>query len=391
MKTTRCYVPACLLLIFVFLNPQIANSQISLDSTLEPYLSEYDLPAIAAAVVVRGQIVSYGAVGTRKADSDIPVTVNDRFHLGSDTKAMTALLVAMTVEEGKVNWNSTIEEMFPKLADKMDPQVRKVTLKQLLSHTSGMPADNQDFMNLLKESFDQEGNLDDLRYWMVDEWCKRPLVTKSGTKFAYSNMGYTIIGSMLERVSGKTWEELVTERIFEPFGLETAGFGCQSTPGKIDAPLGHSIKDGKAKGYLAGPNGDSPPLVGPAGTVHMSVLDFAQWAGWNAANGMRPPCCLVKPENVAKLHTPVFTVAQRKDAKPGTPPPGKYAMGWGEVEVEWAPYPVIYHGGSNGLNLAHAWLDKKRDIAIVTLTNIGGKKADEALRKLAGELYKSLE
>lgn len=391
MKHTRAYFPACLLMSFVFLSTQITSAQTSLNSTLEPYLSQYQLPALAAAVVVRGEIVSYGAVGMRKAGGDIPVTINDRFHIGSDTKAMTSLLAAMMVEEGKLNWDSTIRQVFPKLADKMDPQVQKVTLKQLLSHTSGMPADNQDFLNLIKESFDQDGNLDELRYWLVGEWCKRPLVTKPGTKFAYSNMGYTIVGAMIERVSGKTWDELITERIFKPFELKTAGLGPQASLGTIDAPLGHMIKDGQVKAYLAGPNGDNTLLIGPAGIAHMSVLDFAKWAGWNAGNGCRQPCHIVKPETLAKLHTPVFTVAQRKDAKPGTPPPGKYALGWGLVEVEWASHPLNYHGGSNGMNLAQVWLDKEHDIAIVTLTNIGGKKADEALRKLAAELYKSVE
>jgi CubicO group peptidase (beta-lactamase class C family) len=82
---------------------------------------------------------------------------------------------------------------------------------------------------------------------------------------------------------------------------------------------------------------------------------------------------------------------QRKDPPPGTPPSGKYALGWGIVSVEWAPYPLLYHGGSNEMNLAHIWLDKKRDIAIVIVTNIGGKKASEALRKLVSELYRGVK
>ena len=80
-----------------------------------------------------------------------------------------------------------------------------------------------------------------------------------------------------------------------------------------------------------------------------------------------------------------------KDAPPGTPPRGKYALGWGVVDVEWAPYPLHHHAGSNGMNLTHIWLDKKRDTAMVIVTNIGGKKADEALRKLASELYRGVK
>jgi CubicO group peptidase (beta-lactamase class C family) len=390
MKSIRWYAPVALFIISIFFNTPITNGQTSLDSMLKPYLSQYDLPAIAAAVVKRGEIVSCGAVGTRKLGSTIPVTINDRFHLGSDTKAMTALLAAIMVEEGKLNWHSTIAEVFPEIADKMDPGVRKVTLEQLLSHTSGMPADNEDFVNLFKASFDQEGNLDELRYWLVEQWCKLPLASDSGTKFAYSNMGYTIVGAMIERVGGETWDELITKLIFVPLGLKTAGLGCQSSLGKIDAPLGHSVQNGKVKAHLAGPNGDNPSIIGPAGIAHMSVLDFARWAGWNAGNGRREPF-IVRLETIGKLHTPVITLPQRKDAPPGTPPRGKYALGWGIVEVEWAPYPLHHHAGSNGMNLAHIWLDKKREIAMVFVTNIGGKKADEALRKLASELYRGVK
>ena len=121
----------------------------------------------------------------------------------------------------------------------------------------------------------------------------------------------------------------------------------------------------------------------------MSVLDFARWAGWNAGNGRRAPF-IVRVETIEKLHIPVITM-QRKDPPPGTPPSGKYALGWVVLDVAWAPSPLIYHAGSDGMNFAHIWLDKKRDIAIVNVTNIGGKKADEALRKLASELYRGVK
>jgi hypothetical protein len=118
----------------------------------------------------------------------------------------------------------------------------------------------------------------------------------------------------------------------------------------------------------------------------MSILDFAYWAGWNAGEGKRKPN-LVKPETMRKLHTPVISMPERKSAAPGTPAGGRYALGWGELTVDWAPYPLLYHGGSNEMNLAHIWIDTKRDFAMVTVTNISGPKANEALFKLARELY----
>ena len=170
--------------------------------------------------------------------------------------------------------------------------------------------------------------------------------------------------------------------------MKSAGFGPQASLGKTDAPLGHLMVDGKPKAMLAGPNGDNPLILGPAGTMHMSVLDFAKWVAWHAGEGKRPPA-LVSTEIVKKLHTPVIGTGVREDAPPGTPKTGKYALGWGEVTEDWAPEPVITHTGSNTMNLALAMFWPQTDFGFVIMTNIAGTAADEALRKLAAELYKA--
>jgi len=370
----------------IFIISGTVKAQTSLDPMLDPYLARYDLPAIAAAVVMDGKVISAGAVGTRRVGTKIPVTINDPFHLGSDTKAMTALLAAMLVEEGKLRWGTTVSDVFPELAEKMDHRLRRVTLEQLLSHTGGIQTDNEEIVKVCSEAMTRDGNLDELRYWVVQQWSKRPLEFEPGTTFAYANMGYVIIGAMIERIGKKTWDEMMTERIFVPLKLGTAGLGPQSSLGRVDAPLGHLVVGGKAKAMLAGPNGDVPAVIGPAGIAHMSILDFAGWAGWNAGEGKRGPA-LLKPETMRKLHTPVISMPKRKDAAPGTPPGGKYALGWGQLAVDWAPRPLLFHGGSNTMNLAHIWVDTKRDFAMVIAANIGGQKADAAFFALARELY----
>ncbi|HOV90700.1 MAG TPA: serine hydrolase domain-containing protein [Syntrophorhabdaceae bacterium] len=365
---------------------QSAFSQQSLNNMLTPYLSEYGLPGIAAAVVKDGKIVAAGVAGVRREGTNIQITINDRFHIGSDTKAFTALLAAMLVEEGKLTWKTTISEVFPELSKEMNPDAGAITIEQLLSHSSGIPTDNEEIFTIYRKAMAQEGNLDEMRYWLTKEWIKRPLAFPSGSRFEYSNLGYTIAGAMIERRSGKTWDELIVERILMPLKLKTAGIGNQASPGKIDAPLGHSIVDGKRKAFLSGPNGDGPLLLGPAGMAHMSILDFARWASWNAGEGRRKPY-LVKPEMLKKLHEPIITMPPKPNAPPGTPPGGRYGLGWGELSVDWAPYPLLYHGGSNGMNLAHIWIDTRKDYAMVLATNMGGQKADEALRSIARILY----
>jgi len=362
-----------------------AATQPSLRQTLEPYLKEYNLPAFAAAVFKQGVVIASGAAGTRRAGIDIPVQIDDRFHLGSDTKAFTSLLVGQLVQQGKWQWDSTLAQIFPELKETMDPEFAKITLQELLSHTSGLK-DGPEFIDLIGRSYMQDGNMDEVRYWMVKETASKPLDHPRGSKFEYSNLGYVIAGAVLERMSGKTWEELVREQIVEPLELKSAGFGPQSSLGRVDAPLGHLMVNGKLKPMLAGPNGDNPLIIGPAGTMHMSVLDFARWAAWQAGEGKRAPA-LVSPETLKKLHTPIVETGVRAGAAPGTPKTGGYALGWGQIKMEWAPEPAITHTGSNEMNLAIAMFWPDKDFGFVMMTNVATKAADEAMQKLAAELY----
>jgi len=361
----------------------------SLNGLLTPHLSRYRLPALAAAAVREGQIVASGAVGVRRAGTETPVTINDAFHIGSDTKALTSLLAGMMVDEGKLQWSSTMGESFPELAATMDAGLRDVTLEQLLSHTSGIPSDNDAFIRLLADSFSQQTmNLDELRAWLVGKWRDQPLVAEPGTTFAYSNLGYTIAGAMIERAAKTTWEEMIVARIFWPFRFEKAGFGPQASVGRIDAPLGHDIlADGTLKPILAGPYADNPLVLGPAGTVHLSILDFAAWAGWQVGEGRRGPA-LVRPETLRKLHSQVIAIPPH-DAPPGTPPAGYYCLGWGIATLPFASEPFLTHTGSNNLNLAMIMLLPKQDFGMVLATNVGGTNADTALKAAAGDIYAS--
>jgi CubicO group peptidase (beta-lactamase class C family) len=300
---------------------------------------------------------------------------------------MTSLLSGMMVEEGKLQWSSTIGGSFPELAATMDAGLKDVTLEQLLSHTSGIPSDNDAFGRLIFESFTQEGlNLDELRAWLVKGWSNQPLVTKPGTTFAYSNMGYTIAGAMIERAAKTTWEEMVVQRIFIPLGLETAGFGPQASVGRVNATLGHLVReDGSLKPMLGGPDGDNPLIIGPAGTVHLSILDFAAWGGWQAGEGRRGPA-LVRPETLKKLHSQVIAVPAH-DAPPGTPPTGYYCLGWGIATMPFAREPFLTHTGSNNMNLAMIMLRPEQDFGMVLATNVGGTKADLALKGAAADIY----
>ena len=365
-----------------------AQAQTSLDAMLKTQAEAAKFPALAAAVVVGGKMMAIGTAGTRRAGTATPVLRDDRFHLGSDTKAMTAVIAAMYIEEGTLRWDSTLAQVFPELAATMDAQVKTITVAQLLSHTSGLPSDNDAFGQLLDKSQLIEGNLDQQRYWMLTQAVKQPLVAEPGKAFAYSNLGYTLTGAIIERIGKKTWEELITERVFVPLKLTTAGLGPQSSLGRVDAPLGHRIVNDQPSAVLAGPFGDNPVILGPAGTAHMSVADFATWGSWMAGQGKRAPF-LLKPETFKKLVTPVISMQAASTKATTVSGAASYALGWGSVKMPWSESPLPFHGGSNNLNKAYIWLDTERDAAIVVMTNIATSNTEAVMSEIGGQLYKS--
>jgi CubicO group peptidase (beta-lactamase class C family) len=359
----------------------------SLNAQLDPVRVKYGLPALAAAVVKNGEIVAAGAVGTRVLGSNIPVTIDDRFHLGSDTKAMTATIAGTLVDEGKLKWTSTIGEILGAEVPDMNPKLAAVTLTQLLSHTSGIPSDTMDTFKIYFNTDAFDYNLAALRLRALRDWRHNEPQPANGTPFHYSNLGYLIVGAMIEKAAGTPWEELIRQRIFEPLGLHTAGLGAQATMGKIDAPVGHRLEDdGTITPMLWGAAADAPPVVGPAGIAHMSILDFARWGGWNAAEGRRGPA-IVKPETLRFIHATKIEM-HIDNPKPGTPQSGGYAFGWGIVKFDWAPHAMLTHDGSNSMNLARIVVDVQDDLAIVVTTNFPEQKANAAIADVAEALYR---
>jgi CubicO group peptidase (beta-lactamase class C family) len=360
----------------------------SLDPLLAPVRAKYDLPALAAAVVKGGTIIAAGAVGTRVYGMTIPVTINDRFHLGSDTKAMTATLAGVMVDAGKLRWDSTIGEVLGAEVPEMNPKLAAVTLEQLLSHSSGIPSDTDEIIKLYFNTDAFDYNLSALRLRAITAWRKHAPKVPAGSPFQYANLNYIIAGAMIEKAAGEPWEQLMFEKIFTPLGLQTAGLGAQATMGKLDAPVGHQVdKAGKITPMLWGAAADAPPMVGPAGIAHMSILDFARWAGWNAGEGKRGPA-IVKPETLHLIHQPHVKTPRIEHPKPGTPQTGEYAFGWGVVKFDWTEKPILSHNGSNSMNLAKILVDVDNDLGIVVTTNFPEAKADAAAADVSEALYR---
>ncbi len=331
---------------------------------LEPVRVEAGLPALAALVIERGEILALGATGYRKHGEDVRVTVDDQFHLGSDTKAMTATLAAILVEEGLLRWDSTIGEVLPDLFDSIHADYTDVTLRQLLMHRGGCP--NQTFppgTNILQLHRLPGDTMVERRFRYVELFLNGEPEAEPGTRYIYSNGGYVTAGAMLERVTGTVWEELIQERLFAPLGITTAGFGAMGTPGEIDQPLQHAFRGGTTYPVEPGPRSDNPLVIGPAGTVYMSLTDWSRFVSAHLS-GRTGEHDLLEQETWELLHEP--------------PADGNYAMGWMVVERLWAEGEALTHAGSNTMNYATVWASVKRQFAILVVTNTGNETASRA-------------
>jgi CubicO group peptidase (beta-lactamase class C family) len=343
-----------------------------LSQMLETIRVKHEFPALAAVVVVDGEIVATNAVGFRKCGGTEKVTVNDKFHIGSLTKSMTATLAAMLVEQERIAWTSTIGGSFPEYENQIHPDYRDVTLEQLLAHRGGAPGNAPN--DLWSQAWNSSGSQVEQRLDFVKGILARKPEAKPGANHIYSNQGYAIAGVMLEKAAGKPWEELMQSMLFEPLGMKSAGFGAPATPGKVDQPWGHM--KGRFTGIHSvppGPRADNPPAIGPAGTVHCSLPDLARYALFHL-DGARGDSELLSAESFEKLHA-----SAGNDS----------ALGWVVLERKWAGGRALTHNGSNTMFYMVIWLAPERNCAVIVGTNIGAgfTGCDEAAGKLIQEFF----
>jgi CubicO group peptidase (beta-lactamase class C family) len=346
-----------------------AGDQAVIDA-LQPIRQRHQAPAIAGAVVTSKGLAACAVVGVRKSGTDIPAALNDLWHLGSDTKAMTALLVGALVEQGLLKWNKKVADVFPELASEFDAEFKDVTVLHLLSHRAALPANlsrwSAAWFVLGGRGAPQAQRLEALKL----AFSKKPEFSP-GSKYQYSNLGYVIVGAIVEKATGMAWEEAMRERVFKPLDMKTAGFGGVGTPGKIDQPWGH--KEGGRPVAGNGPSVDNPPVLGPAGRVHCTIQDWAKFVA-DQLRGARGEPALLKQATYKVLHAPPFA--------------GDYALGWVVVRREWGGGAVLNHSGDNTMNHANVWIAPLRDFAVLVCINQGGDAAHKASDEAAAALIK---
>ena len=335
---------------------------------LAPLRAKHDVPGMAGAIVCDGRVTALGADGVREKGQVAKVTVDDRWHLGSCTKSMTATLVAMLVEEKKLAWDTTVGDVFAKTVKDIDAAWKPVTLDLLLHNRSGAPG-SLDADGLWGRLWQFKGTPREARMELVKGVVKRPPEAPPGTKFIYSNAGFSIAGAMAETVMDTPWEKLIAERLWKPLGITTGGFGAPGTKFRIDEPRGHRA-DGSP--IEPGPGSDNPVAIGPAGIAHMTIGDWAKYVALHV-QGEGKDARLLKSEAFARLHAPL----EGDDAH--------YAMGWIVADRPWGGR-VLTHNGSNTMWYCVTWWSPSKDFGVLVTCTRGGDEAAMACDEAAGAL-----
>lgn len=337
----------------------LAQDAAPYEAALDAAFAQTQPVALAGAVVTREGLVWSGVRGVRRVGANDPAALNDRWHLGSNTKAMTAALYGRLADQGRADWDAPLSALFPDL--KIDPAWEGTSLSDFMRHRAGVKDADALGMVFFMTARSDPRSLPEQRRAVVERILAAPPTGSRGT-FEYANANYILVGAAIETITERAWEEVMQAELFAPLGLTSAGFGAPRTNTAGGANVwGHSGEGaGRTPIDPADPGADNPAALGPAGTVHMSLADYGRWLKLFLTDGDG----WLKPETVRRLATPGA----------GDGPP--YALGWiAPPQIPWAEGPVLTHDGSNTLWYATAVVAPARGLAFIGLSNQGSGQA----------------
>jgi CubicO group peptidase (beta-lactamase class C family) len=324
-----------------------AQKTSDVDQAVLQHLERTKTPGCSIAIVKDGAVVLSKGYGLANVETDAPATSETVYRIGSLTKPFTAALVMAHVEKGTVKLDDPMRKHLPDLPDAFE----KVTVRQLLNHTSGIPSytDLLSFVSVMR-------NVGSARA-IIDMSVKEKANFAPGEGWKYNNTGYTVLGELVAKLEGKPWEAVVRERISTPLGLTHTQ---ASNPAQI-------VKN-RAAGYVPAKDGvaNAPYMdmswPGSAGVLESTVGDLVKFdAGYVGK--------LVKPETM-KMMTTTSPVSKN------------YGLGWSLGELSGVP--VVAHGGAiPGFNAFIGRVPSKK-VTVIVLTNSGAGDASTLGRRLIG-------
>lgn len=334
------------------------------EAALDSVFERFAPVGLGAALVSREGLVASGVRGLRRKDGTEPVLTTDAWHLGSNTKAMTAVLFARLVEQGLADWELKLVDALP---GEHDPAWADVRVVELMQHRAGLRDEDVLGQAWFMTARGDPATLPEQRLAVA----KKALASAPGGtpgRFLYGNANYMVAAAAMEAITGQDWQALMLEQVFEPLGITSAGFGAPREP----APWGHLEQSGRMVSLPPShPGSDNPAALGPAGTVHMTLEDYGRFLAVFLNDGLP----LLQPESVARL------------SQPAEGPPPAYGCGWIVLNQPWAsadgttPGRVLAHDGSNTIWYATAAVAPARNLALIAVSNDGkaGAQACPAL------------
>ena len=306
-------------------------------------------PGLVAGYVRAAEQPQVAAVGVRRMENPEPFGASDVVHIGSCTKAFTALLIADAVTERKVRFSTTLGSLDAKW--KRSPWAN-TTIDALLRHEAGLP-ENAKWWGLAGAGGDPVTQRRDV---LNPKWLTSGKPPSAG-KFAYSNVGYVVLGAVADIVYGMPFEAAFQLRIARPCLLQTAGFGV---PDKV---YGHHLTSAGMVPMTV----DNPPVMNSAGRLHMSISDWLR---------------------SAMLHTDAssFLHPELRKQLQFSPVDGGYAGGWIVTKRSWAGGVALTHAGSNTFWLAVMWVSPKTGRAFAAVANAAGPDVAKGLDRVIGTM-----
>ena len=354
-------------------------SQADISADLENIRVNRNMPGLSAMAIKNGRIVAQGAAGVRRQGHSAPLLVTDRHNIGSNTKWVTATLVGRLVDRGLLAWTTRVRDVFPNYQT-FNAAFHDATIDQLLAHRAGVQDGYTWEGRYWNQLMAQNGTMHQIRRWVSEKALTDPPQVTPGT-FLYSNQGYTIVGTMMEIVTGKEWEVLVEEEVFTPLGMEKGMFGQvydNALPPKD--PVGHSLATGQTVPVVVPPMNEATHFryqaaSGPTGFIGCSLRDLAKFLNAHATSDVTD---YLRPATAARLQEPW--------TGPGTEGYGRGVQTWNR---DWAePGQALQHAGIIFGQQSLFWMAPEQDFIMVVYTNCRStdSRSGQALNDVAGFL-----
>lgn len=322
-----------------------------LDRLIEKAIADFDVPGLAIAIVSKGEIVYAKGFGHRDVEAQAPMTVDTLFAIGSTTKAMTATLLGMLVDEGKLAWDEPVRDFLPGFALSDATVTERITPRDLVTHRSGLPRHDLLWYN----------NNESTRADLVARLAYLELTADLREKFQYNNLLFMTAGYLSAQVAGTTWEDLIRTRLFEPLGMERSNVSVDVSQQDDDHAVPYIEKDDALERVPF----RKIDLVGPAGSVNSSVREMSRWLLLNLGGGEIDGQRLVSASTMAEIQSPQMTVGATQD-RPDVSVP-TYGMGW-MIDTYRGHRRVSHGGGIDGF-ITSVMLFPDDELGIVAFNN----------------------